>query len=247
MIRLSSVPALSVFSGKLKKLSNKKLLVPLDFFLFDASRSHRDKSIQQGLAAGLALLGDSIAATSAHQRSKMETWTNLFEFMVDEHRFSGFLDCLPFDDGDEVEVVAKREEGDQPHACFAVARPSDRLIALRPECKMGRMALKAHSVRRVLFVSTFVAGISLWMTTGSMPLLESILWATLSWAGAALFWAFIEWRMYVEDIKVCVPLTERILASLGVDCPESVNLIRLSKQTKTGKEPPGYRWLYYRY
>jgi hypothetical protein len=239
--------ALNVFSGKLVKLSEKKLYVPNDYFFVDASRSQQGREVQQGLAVALALIGDSISASAALQRSNAEVLVRMFEFMVGERKFAGLLASLPFDDGDEVEVVASDEESERTRLCFAVARPRDRLIALRPHCNIGRTARRVRVVKRTLVISLIGACTALWMTRGSASLLEAFAWTSASLVGTGLIWAFIEWRIYVENLKPIVLLTERILASLGVEQPESADLIRLSKQTKTGQEPLGYRWQFYRY
>ena len=247
MRKLDEDKSLTVFRGKLKKLSEKNVFVPADYFFVDASRSQRGKELQQGLAAALALMGDSISATSALQRSNAEMPAKVFEFTVNENRFVGLLDSLPFNDGDEVSVVAARQEGDNPCVPFAVARPADRFIALRPFCVRGRDALWIRVLKRTLILSTLVACVTFWLTIGNLPLLESTLWSVLAWGCGAVVLLFIEWRLYVENHQPSVHLTERVLALLGVGHPESADLVKIAKKTKTGNEPPGYRWNFYRY
>ncbi|WWL68376.1 putative type VI secretion system effector [Burkholderia pseudomallei] len=58
------------------------------------------------------------------------------QFEIDGKKITGWLMWFPFQDGDEVEVVAEPLR-DGTYRTFAVLRPSDRTISLYPHCSRG--------------------------------------------------------------------------------------------------------------
>lgn len=239
---------LSVKSGTLKKLSEQTIYVPPNFHFTEPKSLDNEKNLQQGLAVALAFLGDSAAASAAFQQSNTEIPTSIFQFMVGNEQYSGNLESLPFNDGDEVKVVFATVDGETENVCFAVARPSDHLIAIRPCCTRGHLAVKKRARKRTLFVCAAAWIISFWCTAGDLSKLSNAFMSSFLVSLIALaFWTMIEWRLFVENFASRTKLTESILSALGVPNPALVDLPKHSKQTRGAVELPGYRWQFYRY
>jgi hypothetical protein len=241
---------LQVFKGTISTFERKKILVPGEYFFADAAEVRRDQDIQKTFAVLLAAAGDSGGASSALHRSGAEMSVEQVAFLVDGQKFSGQLEAFPFAMGDAVEVVA--DAGDSTgggHRAYAVARPADRLVAVQPMCTRGRSAYFARAGRRcagVAIAAALATGV-FFLSMDDLAQAQQIGWGLGVLVGTALVWGFIEWRAYLENYKPLVHLAERIMALLGAADPRGVDLVRISRQTRTDHDPAGYRWTFYRY
>ncbi|WP_318826172.1 putative type VI secretion system effector [Burkholderia thailandensis] len=68
------------------------------------------------------------------------------QFEINGKQVTGWLMWFPFQDGDEVEVVAEPLRNGT-YRTFAVLRPSDRTISLYPHCSRGRWAFFGNAVK----------------------------------------------------------------------------------------------------
>lgn len=229
--------------GVRKKVSHKKIFVPGGFFFRNAAALREDKEIHEALAVVLALTGNA-GATGALYQGGAEISAELFEFQVDQEHLIGWLGSLPFEDGDEVVAVVSAEAIDGFKTCFAVARPSDRLIAVHPFCSRSPRACLARMVKRTLVFSFLVALVTAAATTDTRP---GWVWPLAASAGFAVLWVFVEWRAYLENYKPLAHLTAAIATSLGIQNPFDLDLVKVSKKSRIGNEPPGYRWTFFRY
>lgn len=92
------------------------------------------------VAVTAAALGQAGAASGLLvQSSDVEEAAYQVEFTLDGKPASGWLWFAPFGNGDEVEVVARRQA--DHYNVVAMARPADRTVALYPHLSRGR---KAH-------------------------------------------------------------------------------------------------------
>lgn len=236
-------------TGLMSKFKCVDTLVPIRFFQDSAIAIERDKNILQGLAVVAAAIGDSATASSAlHNSDGGVRVVKKVEFEMDSHIFRGFLEACPFGPSDEVSVIAKWRKYEDFYEVKAIARPLDRLIALQPDCTCGRDAYCLRALKRWGFVSLVLSVIIGWIAFDVKDYWYYQILPLLGYfAIAATVYALIEWRLYVENFKQQVHMTEEILGLLGVSNPKDSDLIKISKSTRTGKEPMGYLSRFYRY
>ena len=97
------------------------------------------------VAVAAATLGQAGAASGLLvQSSDLEEAAYRVSFTLDGKPASGWLWFAPFRNGDEVDVVA-RWQGDH-YEVMAMARPSDRTVALYPHLSRGRKPRKRGKV-----------------------------------------------------------------------------------------------------
>ena len=152
----------------------------------------------------------------------------------------------PFENGDEVEVVA--EQVGEIWKGVAVARPSDRLVAVSPLCTHGRWA-HWKKVAKWWFWITFgllLAFFSLvyFMTSISTSVLMNIFFYTAV-AGGALF-AIIAW-IVGRKVGRLVPLSEEIFRTFGWKNPNSFDLYSTTKAKRRPDDPEPLGVSYFRY
>ncbi|WP_137938759.1 putative type VI secretion system effector [Chitinivorax sp. B] len=128
----TSTTGLQKFSGRLAKLSCERTD---ESFVMTSG----EQSAMGGVAVAAAMVeAVGQAATTALAASDPSEPADWVEFELDGKSFKGWLWRCPFRTGDEVEVVAANEGSF--YRVYAVARPSDRLVALYPHCSRGRVA-----------------------------------------------------------------------------------------------------------
>ncbi|MCS6465993.1 hypothetical protein NX865_18805, partial [Burkholderia thailandensis] len=120
-----------------------------DFLLSDADRS------AAGLTAVAAALVGSGGAIGLASLAGTKEEADKVEFELDGKRITGWLMWSPFNNGDEVEVVAELMR-DGTYRAFAVLKPDDRIIALYPHCTRGRVAHYKNSLKWLIIVFSFI-------------------------------------------------------------------------------------------
>lgn len=241
---------LDLHRGQLSQFKCTDTLIPAGQMYRDAIEAEKDKSRVQAVAMVAAVFGETSEANAASRMGGAEVWVKAVEFCLDGKLFRGLLSGCPFAEGDQVEIISTKHVDKNLYEVKAIARPQDRLIALQPECGRGRNAYFRRAKKRVQvvgFVLGAVVGSVVFIAADQLDLIyQLVVFFTASLAGTAL-WAFIEYRAYIENIRPLVHLTENILSKLGLTNTEDIDLIELSKSTRTGTEPAGYRWNFYRY
>jgi hypothetical protein len=224
--------ALSLHTGALTSLSVKSRMVPVEIFMRTSAENARGQAFEA--AIGVAAAFADVASTQADAGLKVE-WVSV---RVAGKSFAGMLAGCPFQVGDEVQVIAEEDQ------LIAIARPSDRLIGLRPHCVRGCRAYFLRARRRwaVLFLLVCVA-------LGWMALANEMPW---DWAsglalGFGALWAFIEYRSFLENARMASRLTEEILSTLGLPQSSGIDLNKTAKSLRRASDPPGYGWNVYRY
>ena len=244
---------LVLLKGKISSLQSN--LLKADFFLERRQRSHSgDEVASSALAVAAAAMGMSGAAmgTAINASARFED-ADRVSFDLNGEHVQAWLWRNPFTDGDEVEVVASKVNSHWE--ALAVARPSDRIIALYPHLSRGRKShVRAATKLWLQFVSflsllTLAVVISmlhykfgLTSPKGFIGLKIVCLQATpFVWAFFLLVSIHLAWRwMYF------VRIAEDVFRTFGWKDVESIDLRKSSKGSK-GPDVFGYGYLYYRY
>lgn len=203
------------------------------------------------VAAGLAglsgqAIGTAIAATAEEE-------ADYLEFEIDGKPVKGWIWRSPFKEGDEVEVAAEWQK-DHYELC-AVARPTDRIVALYPHCSRGGSSHRRNAWKW-WFLGTTTA---LLLGGGVMEI-----WARLFYAESFFFdktgpfmikgfvgffypvFALMTWSLARKWMPF-VRLSEKVFQAFGWEKPASVDLVKRSKEGRKGDEKPEYGVFYFRY
>jgi len=198
-------------------------------------------------AAGLSGLAAGMVAMSMDE---MREEVFALTFQLGDEVVRAVLWGSPFQDGDEVEVVA--EEADSYMRAFAVLRPSDRIIALFPHVVSGRSAHNRTTIRGLLWMSLVVAIVTIVMLTffwaigggGEFGMLMVIIGFVIL-GGIAIF-SLIGWsvsRKYLPFVK----MAEIIFTSVGWKDVEGINLRKKTMESIRPEDPPALGPFYFRY
>lgn len=198
-------------------------------------------------AAGLSGLAAGMVAMSMEE---MREEAFALTFQLGDEAVRAILWANPFQDGDEVEVVA--EEADGYMRAFAVLRPRDRIIALFPHVVSGRSAHVRTTIRGLLWMSLVVAIVTVVMLTffwaigggGEVAMLVVTIGFVIL-GGTAIF-SLIGWsvsRKYLPFVK----MAEIVFASVGWKNPEEINLRKKTMISIRPDDPPALGPFYFRY
>ncbi|MCI1005928.1 putative type VI secretion system effector [Herbaspirillum sp. C7C8] len=202
------------------------------------------------LSAASGLAGQ--AAIMANYATSLEEEADFIEFDLDGKSLSGWVWRSPFQEGDIVEVAAQKR--DDHYELFAVARPSDRVIALYPHCSRGRATHVRNAAKWVgyLAIYFFFAGILLGWLIGAGPLgiwgdfyfnfPQGFLIIGAGWLASALIVGHLarKWMPFVR-------LAERVFRILELPSPSKIDLKKSSKLHKTENDPPECGVMYFKY
>ncbi|WP_207306961.1 putative type VI secretion system effector [Xanthomonas oryzae pv. oryzicola] len=230
-----------VLRGRLEKYEAKRIAG--DFLINEADRQ------MAGLTAiGAALAGSGGAIGLASMLDAREQATKV-DFEMDSHKVSGILMWSPFDEGDDVEVVAESSP-DGSFRAFAVLRPSDRIIALYPHCVRGVRALIRFSLKWFLIIFIpiyiFIIGSILFMLRHSIDLAYAAQIAGMGGLAGAAVYALVGVRL----VKRFVPfarMSEVIFNALDWKDFKNIDLALLSRMERKNNEMPGLGILYFKY
>ncbi|AIO65768.1 serine-type carboxypeptidase family domain protein [Burkholderia oklahomensis] len=120
-----------------------------DFLLSDLERS------AAGFTAVASALADSGGAVGLASLAGIKEEADKVQFEINGKQVSGWLMWSPFQNDDEVEVVAE-PLNDGTYRAFAILRPFDRTIALYPHCSRGRQAFFKNVAKLFLLFFAFV-------------------------------------------------------------------------------------------
>ncbi|QBG97814.1 hypothetical protein EYC55_02805 [Xanthomonas oryzae] len=215
-------------------------------FLF----SNTDRQAIGLTAVGAALVGSGGAVGLASMADVKEEATKI-RFEIDGKVVSGWLMWSPFNEGDEVQVVAEKAR-DGTFIAFAVLRPSDRVIALYPHCSKGWMAhLKTSlswfiKVYAVVIIAYSTMALSILGYDGELNL-SSILWLLIiPGVAGILVYGVIALRMSLR-FKPFIRMAEAIFAALGWKDVKNIDLPARSRAERKSSDTPGLGKLYFRY
>jgi hypothetical protein len=240
--------ALQVLKGRITGYRRKREVAS---FLF--TDGERDEMGAIAIAAALVgqpgqAIGTASAAASADEEA------DYLEFEVNGQPVKGWVWRSPFKEGDEVEVAAEWQQ-DHYELC-AIARPVDQIIALYPHCSRGSRSHWTNAWKwwflgtSFLLLFSFLFMVFVWSVFLSEPLLNTLGFLELLMPTSAAFFfsvfALMTWSLARKWMPF-VRLSEKVFSAFNWEAPGSVDLVKRSKDRKTGGEPPEYGVMYFRY
>lgn len=243
----SSTPAqLEKIKGRIVKLAKQRDRA--NFFFLDS-----DKSAMGVLAVAAATIGASgAAAGTAIASSELEEEVDYVEFELGTTFVRGWLWRSPFSAGDEVEVVGEKRNGH--FEAIAIARPSDRTVALYPHCSRGTISHLKNAIKWWFLATTGLVLLAWCMIFATEIVVEHSLnhlgetVVPFLWAAFALyiffgvFAAYSSWR-WMKFVRTA----ERAFEAFGWEGSRNIDLPRRSKEARRGDEPSEYGVFYFRY
>ncbi|WP_242629228.1 putative type VI secretion system effector [Xanthomonas oryzae] len=219
-----------------------------DFLLTDADRQ------AVGIAAvGAALTGAGGAVALASMADTQEEATRV-SFNINDRKVDGWLMWCPFQEGDDVEVVAEKTAAGDGYNAFAILRPSDRTIALFPHCGRGKKSLYSYALKIFfkIFAGFFLLFNLIFYGIYFIRNGFSLNWKLiLSFSGASggivlMVCAFIAFRITKRFVPFS-EISEAIFASLGWKDVTNIDLPARSRAERKSSDTPGLGKLYFRY
>ncbi|WP_254074247.1 putative type VI secretion system effector [Burkholderia sp. S171] len=205
-----------------------------------------------GAAAILAALaGQGGAAVAGLNAMNIREEADFVEFELNGEPVEGWLTFAPFKNGDEVTVVASRENGGW-HA-FGVMR-SDYVTALHPCCSRGRYAHFKATVKWWLIISSVLmtACLGLFVIVGTFSenlhlMIESRF--LIPFAGGNILFLAISGLIAINRSRKFMPavrLAESIFAGFGWKNVKNIDLPAITKKYKLPGEGLEVGMLYFR-
>ena len=241
----AATPVLQIIKGV---ISNYRCVRQSANFVFFES----DKYALGVVAIAASLVGSSGLAAGTAVTATAEEEADFVGFMLGNLAVQGWVWRSPFQDGDEVEIVAARQ-GDKYEA-FAIARPKDRMVALYPHCLRGRTRhwivvakwwLVGSVISMLMGVFLFLVN---WMITSStwgdtvrnlsmLPGVALILLPFFLIMAVSLGWKRMSF----------VRLAEKIFAKFGWENAHSIDLKKISGACQSSSESVDYGVFFFRY
>lgn len=224
----------------------------VNVFITQSDRAYLKATAGATALAGSAGLGIGLLALDADT----STEADLMEFDLEQadgtvRKIEACVWLSPFEEGDEVEVVAERL-GDVWKG-VAVARPSDRLVAVYPLCTHGRSAHWKKVAKWwwwitvIVLIVSFVIFVSMnYLSDDAMPFSEvAYYFALIAIFGGALF-GIVAWSIGRKVGKL-VPLSEAIFQAFGWKNPRSFDLYATTRAKRRVDDPEALGLSYFRY
>lgn len=223
------------------------------------SRQSRDFVLDQigggvgasAVAAGLSGMGGAAIAIATLDSTEK---ADFVEFSIDGETVRGWFWRFPFDDGDQIELVAER--GEQGWVAYGARREADGLVAVYPHCFEGRQAHYASTFR---FWGIVVGAIFLFMMC--LDTLFAMFRGTFSVSGqvsavgeyllyglpalVAVF-GFLAWRA-ARKTEGFARIAETIFSGFGWRNAGRINLRKTSKALRRDGDGRDYGLRYFRY
>ncbi|CAK0316426.1 serine-type carboxypeptidase family protein [Burkholderia pseudomallei] len=216
-----------------------------DFLLNDSDRS------AAGLTAVASALAGSGGAVGLASLAGVKEEADRVQFEIDGKKITGWLMWFPFQDGDEVEVVAEPLR-DGTYRTFAVLRPSDRTISLYPHCSRGRWAFFGNAAKifalffifmvcsmgALISLMYFIKGYDDWWGVAELIFMES--------AGSFIIYGLIAINISRKFMPF-IYMAEGIFEVLGWERVERIDLPKKSRAARRTEGMPGLGKLYFKY
>ncbi|QDI03842.1 hypothetical protein E4A48_09135 [Xanthomonas cerealis pv. cerealis] len=219
----------------------------IDFFF-----GQSDDRLMEGTAVAAAAMGLSGAAAAMTGAALDETKEDVLrvDFTVGDERMEGVFWAFPFQEGDDLEVVA--EPAREGWTAFAAARPRDRVIVIYPYAWAGTIAhyKRSFSVawKVILALAVLSGGVMVLLTLldwkeKSPEVIKMIFLAEGCFSLILSVIAFNLSRRLLPFSK----MADQIFAALRLDAPKWVNLRQSTLRNRTPEDPPELGDQYFRY
>lgn len=215
-----------------------------DFITTTGQRFAYDAATVLGTAAGSAAAPGLV--TMAGDRFEKSEWVS---FKVSDKTFEGWLWELPFEEGDEVEVIARPGEN-ETYEVLAVKRLEDGLVAVYPHVTSGR---KAHFRRTIKFSLLFWIFCSIatlfigFLSVGEKDFFFALPFMVFIYCtGGIVMFSFFAYRAS-RHFRPFVQIAEHVFNEFGWANVKSIDLRRSSKRLRRTDDPPRYGIMFFRY
>jgi hypothetical protein len=205
-------------------------------------RDERKLGIVAVAAAAVGLGGQ--AASLATSASDVEEAADYVQFEIDKKLVRGWVWRSPFRDGDVVDVAAEWQ-GDHYEA-YAIARPSDKTIALYPHCSRSRWRHIKNTVKWWLVWNVvFFGGVF----ASSYSYLDSVMRDPITYWGVG-FVAACFVLMFISLSRQYMPfvrMAESVFRVLDLPNASDLDLVKSSKAQRTSTDQAEFGTFYFRY
>lgn len=242
---LEATSSVQVLSGVVRNL--KVEVATIDSF---QGRELQQRAGLAGTLAAAAGLGGLAAGMVAMSMDEMREEAFALTFELGDEMIRAVLWGNPFQEGDEVEVVA--EEADGYMRAFAVLRPSDRIISLFPHVVSGRSAHNRTTVKGLAWMSLLVAVVtivlltSLWILGGVGEFVMLAVTIGVVILGLIAIFSIIGWSVSRKYIPF-VMMAEIIFTSVGWEDVGEINLRKRTMDSIRPEDPSALGPFYFRY
>jgi len=209
--------------------------------------TRRDKARMGMVSVALAVagMGGQAIATASNAASLQEE-ADYVEFDLNGKEVKGWLWRSPFKEGDVVDAAVAWQG--YYFELVALAKPSDRMIALYPHCVRGRRAFYTLVFRWwIVFAGIFpptCTSLIIWASGFNDFFFEFPFWAT--WAGFSAGWTFIIF-MLMRQWMPFGKASQRVFSVLGLKDPSGVDLKKTTKAQRKQGDPPEMGAFFFRY
>ncbi|WP_343721626.1 putative type VI secretion system effector [Herbaspirillum seropedicae] len=212
-------------------------------FVLTRDDKRRTSIVSAALAtSGMGGQAIGIAANASH----IEEEADHVAFEIHGKPMEEWLWRSPFQEGDEVEVVVANQ-GDH-HEIVAVAKPSERLVALYPHCVRSRLAFYKVAIKWWLALTFLVAPVFLnaliWMIIGTRELFGQGF--GIAWIGVGGMFGFVI-LMLMRQWAPFVRTAQRIFNVLGWENASSIDLVKTTRRQRKPGDPPELGVYYFKY
>ncbi len=237
-----------VLRGTLRNLEVQETTI--DAFQGDELRA---KTGATGVLAAAAGLSGIAAGMVVMSMDEMREGAFGVGFEIDGKPVKGVLWNCPFEEGDDVEVVAER--ADNHWNAFAVARPKDRIISLFPHVVSGEIAHYKTSISvwirialACFLIVLVLGGAAGWLSgfdadDWSYFLLVAVLGGGGLASGIFAIIGFNVARKYLPFVRIA----EGVFTTLGWQDVKRINLRKQTLKTIRADDPPALGVFYFRY
>lgn len=225
--------SLQKLTGTIENLQSKRLQA--NFVFVESTKSVMGVT---ALAAGLAgLSGQAIAL--AQNAESLEEEADYLEFTLNGQPVKGWVWRNPFKNGNTVEVAV--EWINDHFEAYAIARPTDRIIALYPHCSRGRVTHVKNAVKWWLIAVSecLLLGMAMMFIVGLLQddmTVQDVLhfiFIQVGWfvaAGISLtfgLFAIVQATKWMKFVKIA----ERSFTALGLENPKEIDLVKRTKES----------------
>lgn len=209
--------------------------------------SSKDQTGMGVIAIGAALAGlAGPAIATASNATSVEEEADHVKFLVDGNSVEAWLWRSPFKSGDFVEIAAEWQK--DHYEAFAIARPSDRTVALYPHCSRGKNAHIKNAIFWGFWLGffgqfLFVTGLGYFIMGPSM-FIDPMYYAGL---GCSAVFLTVMCTSLARKWLPFVHVAEKVFKVLGWSKPSNIDLVKSSKLQRTEKDSGEFGTFYFRY
>ncbi|WP_343742491.1 putative type VI secretion system effector [Herbaspirillum huttiense] len=211
--------------------------------------TRNDQRVMEMSAVANALAGmGGVATSQMANASNIEEVADYLSFDIDGEKYKGWVWRSPFAEGDVADVIYRRTINGKE--LVAIARPSDRMIALYPHCSRGVLAHWRSVLNAWLIWVVFLISIVVFTCLGFVLGFTAEIFLDMTnyyiLAFLIIFFSAFTINMGFKLLPFA-RVAERVFAALGWGNPSRIDLKKLSKEKRKDGDPGEHGTFYFRY